>query len=121
MAINTLSGALSVPAIYRDVGKDFGAGRLAIFRTIVLPASLPAIFAGIKIAWGTALLLMVAAEFVGAKSGLGYLIWNSWQTFAVDDMYVGLVVVSALGFVSMVALDEVEKRVLPWREYVEGS
>jgi NitT/TauT family transport system permease protein len=118
VVINTMSGAMNVPAIYRDVAVNYEAGRLNRFRTVVLPAALPTVFAGIKVAWGTSLLLMVAAEFVGAKSGLGYLIWNSWQTFAIDDMYVGLIVISALGFVSLLLLDELERKLLPWRAHV---
>lgn len=118
VVINTMSGSMNVPAIYRDVATNFHAGRLNAFRTVVLPAALPTVFAGIKLAWGTSLLLMVAAEFVGAKSGLGYLIWNSWQTFSIDDMFVGLIVISALGFVSLLLLDELERKLLPWRAHV---
>ncbi|HWR31278.1 MAG TPA: ABC transporter permease [Negativicutes bacterium] len=118
VVVNTMTGSMSVPAIYLDVGREFGASRLTLFRTIVLPAALPMIFAGIKLSWGTALLLMVAAEFVGAKSGIGYLIWNSWQVFSIEQMYVGLTMITFLGFVSLLLLDELEQKVLPWRKYV---
>lgn len=118
VVVNTMTGSMSVPAIYLDVGKEMGASRLTVFRTIVFPAALPMIFAGVKLAWGTALLLMVAAEFVGAKSGIGYLIWNSWQVFSIEQMFVGLIIITALGFVSLLLLDELEQRLLPWRKYV---
>ncbi|MDP2725913.1 MAG: ABC transporter permease [Dehalococcoidia bacterium] len=113
--INTMTGVMNIDKIYIDVGKNFGASRLNIWRTIALPGALPMIFAGIKLGWGVALLLIVAAEFVGAKSGIGFLIWNSWQVFAIEQMFVGLLVISGLGFVSFLILDEVEKIVLPWR------
>jgi NitT/TauT family transport system permease protein len=61
------------------------------------------------------LLLIVAAEFISAKSGLGYLIWNAWQTFSVEDMYAGLLTVSALGLISFAILDVVERWLLPWK------
>lgn len=118
VVVNTMTGSMSVPAIYLDVGKEMGASRLKVFRTIVFPAALPMIFAGVKLAWGTALLLMVAAEFVGAKSGIGYLIWNSWQVFSIEQMFVGLIIITGLGFVSLLLLDELEQRLLPWRKYV---
>jgi NitT/TauT family transport system permease protein len=118
VVVNTMTGAMSVPAIYMDVGKEFGASRLTVFRTIVIPAALPVIFAGIKLAWGTALLLVVAAEFVGAKSGIGYMIWSSWQVFSVEQMFVGLFVIALLGFVTLLLLEELEAILLPWRKHV---
>ncbi len=113
-----MTGAMNVPAIYLEVGKEFGASRLTIFRTVVIPAALPVIFAGIKLAWGSALLLIVSAEFVGAKSGIGHLIWSSWQVFSVEQMYVGLIVIAILGFITLLLLDELEAKLLPWRKHV---
>ncbi|ALS24994.1 MULTISPECIES: ABC transporter permease [Paenibacillus] len=118
LAVNTMTGAMNVPAIYLEVGKEFGASRLTIFRTVVIPAALPVIFAGIKLAWGSALLLIVSAEFVGAKSGIGHLIWSSWQVFSVEQMYVGLIVIAILGFITLLLLDELEAKLLPWRKHV---
>jgi NitT/TauT family transport system permease protein len=113
--INTLAGVMNIDRIYLDVGKNFGASRVNIWRTIALPGALPMIFAGIRLGWGLALLLIVAAEFVGAKSGIGFLIWNSWEVFAIEQMFVGLLSISALGFLSFLLLDELEKRLIPWR------
>lgn len=113
--INTMAGVMNIDKIYLDVGKNFGASRLNIWRTVALPGALPMIFAGVKLGWGVALLLIVAAEFVGAKSGIGFLIWNSWQVFSIEQMFVGLIVISALGFISFTLLDEIEKVVVPWR------
>ncbi len=75
----------------------------------------PLIFTGLRLGWGTALLLIVGGEFVGARSGLGYLIWNSWQTFAVDERYAGLLVISAPGLISFALFDQLERRLVPWR------
>ena len=79
------------------------------------PGALPLIFTGIKLAAGVALLIIVAAEFVGAKTGIGYLIWQSWQTFSVETMYVGLVVIAILGYLVSLAMDELEHYLIPWR------
>ena len=64
---------------------------------------------------GVALLVIVSAEFVGAKSGIGYLIWTSWQVFQVEKMYVGLLVCAALGFVTAILLEYCERILIPWR------
>lgn len=118
--INTMTGVMTIDKIYLDVGKNFGASRVNIWRTVALPGALPMIFAGIKLGWGVALLLIVAAEFVGAKSGIGFLIWNSWQVFSIEQMFVGLIVISGIGFTSFLILDEVEKVVVPWKAATVG-
>ncbi len=113
--INTMTGVMTIDKIYLDVGKNFGASRINTWLTIALPGAMPMIFAGIKLGWGVALLVIVAAEFVGAKSGIGFLIWNSWQVFSIEQMFVGLLTISALGFISFLILDELEKVIVPWK------
>ena len=73
------------------------------------------VITGLRLAWGFALLLIVAAEFIAAKSGLGFLIWQSWQTFAIEEMYVGIIVISLLGVVSFLVLDFAARLLVPWR------
>jgi ABC-type nitrate/sulfonate/bicarbonate transport system permease component len=113
--INTAAGVRSIDPIYLDVGKNFHANRLMMFSDIALPGALPMIMAGLRLGMGVALLVIVAAEFVGAKTGIGYLIWMSWQVFQVEKMYVGLVVVALLGFGSAVVLNVLERALIPWK------
>jgi len=54
-------------------------------------------------------------EMIGAKSGLGYMIWTAWETFSVEQMYVGLFMIAIIGFVLTVALNEIERLVVPWK------
>ncbi len=61
------------------------------------------------------LLVCVATEFVGAKTGIGYLIWQSWQVFAVEAMYCGLIACALLGFFFQLLLDGVLHILLPWK------
>lgn len=113
--LNTMAGVVNIDRIYRDVGRNFGARPTDVLLTIALPGALPLIFTGLRLAWGTALLLIVAAEFIAARSGLGYLVWNAWQTFAVEEMYAGLLTISALGLASFALFDIIERRLLPWK------
>lgn len=115
VAINTMVGVLGIEKIYVDVGRNFGADKFTFYTAIALPGAMPTIMAGMRIAWSTALLLIVAAEFVGAKVGLGAMIWKSWQIFAIEEMYVGLMTMSLLGYVSFILLDWIERRVVPWK------
>jgi ABC-type nitrate/sulfonate/bicarbonate transport system permease component len=73
------------------------------------------IMTGVKLGVGMGLVLIAIAEMVGAKSGLGYLIWNAWETFAVDQMYVGLFVIALIGFALTLILNELEKVLVPWK------
>ena len=113
--INTATGVRNIDKIYLDVGKNFGAGKWLTFTDIALPGALPLIVAGLKLGMGVALLVIVSAEFVGAKSGIGYLIWTSWQVFEVEKMYVGLLVSALLGFATAILLGWLERVLVPWR------
>jgi len=115
MAINATAGVLQINPIYLDVGKSYRASRWDTFRTIALPGALPFIMTGVKLGAGLALILIAVAEMVGAKSGIGYMIWSAWETFAVKKMYVGLLVIAVIGFVISLAVTEVERLVIRWK------
>lgn len=114
--IATAAGVANIEAIYLDVGRNFRAGRLARYLTIALPGALPMIFAGLRLGWGAALLLLVTAEMVSSQSGIGFVIWRAWQLLTVEDMYVGLVAIALTGIASFAALDALERRLLPWKQ-----
>ena len=114
IAINATAGVLQINKVYLDVGQTFKAGRWQTFRTIALPGALPFIMTGVKLGAGFGLILIAIAEMVGAKSGLGYMIWSAWETFSVEKMYVGLFVIGIIGFVITLVLNELERRLIPW-------
>ncbi len=115
VVINTIAGVLQIDKIYRDVGKNFRASRWQTFRTIALPGALPNIMAGIKLGVGLGLILIAISKMVGAKTGIGFMIWDAWQVLSVETMYVGLVVIAIIGFLLTLILNEVESWLLPWR------
>jgi ABC-type nitrate/sulfonate/bicarbonate transport system permease component len=115
VVINTTTGVLEINKIYLDVGRNFKANRWNTFWTIALPGALPVIMTGFKLGIGIGLVLIAVAEMVGAKSGLGYLIWSAWSTFAVEQMYVGLFVIAIIGFLITLGLNELERIVIPWK------
>jgi len=115
MAINATAGVLQINQIYLDVGKSFKASPWDTFRTIALPGALPFIMTGVKLGAGLALILIAIAEMVGAKSGIGFMIWSAWETFAVAKMYVGLFVIALIGFAISLLLNEVERWVIRWK------
>jgi len=113
--VNTMAGVVQIDRIYFDVAKNFNTSRRDFYKSVLLPGAMPAIFTGVKLAMGIALVVLVTAEFVGASTGLGVLIYEAWQVFAIEQLFVGLVVVSFLGYSLSVLIDEVERRVVPWQ------
>jgi ABC-type nitrate/sulfonate/bicarbonate transport system permease component len=113
--INAMAGVLEIPKIHFDVSKNFGASKLQVFRTVALPGAMPLIMTGVKLGVGMGLILISLAEMVGAKSGLGYMMWNAWEILSVETMYVGLIVIAALGVLFTLILNEVERYLVPWK------
>ena len=115
VVINATTGVLEINRIYLDVGRNYKANRWNTFWTIALPGALPVIMTGFKLGIGIGLILIAIAEMIGAKSGLGYLIWSAWSTFAVEQMYVGLFVIAIIGFLITLGLNELERIIIPWK------
>lgn len=115
ICINSVAGVLEINKIYLDVGKNFQASRWQMFRTIALPGALQFIMSGIKLGVGMGLILIAIAEMIGAKSGLGFMIWDAWEILSVDTMYVGLIMIAVIGYLFSLFLTEVERWVIPWK------
>lgn len=114
--INSAAGVLNLEKAYLDVAKNFGASRWNYYRTVAIPGALPMIFTGLKLGSGMALLLIVAAEMEGATAGIGYRIWTSYDVFDIRDMFVYFILMSLLGYIFSIILDEIEARVVPWKQ-----
>ena len=113
--INTYAGAANIEKIYWDVAKNFGASQTVMFTRIVFFGALPMVFAGLRIALAVSFIVLVAAEFVASKTGIGYLIWNSWELLQVDYMFVGIIVIGILGLITAVLFQEIERKLVPWK------
>lgn len=115
VVINSMAGVLHIEKIYLDVAKNFGADRKDYYLTVALPGALPMIFTGLKLGMGMALILVVAAEMSAAKAGVGWMIWRAYDMFAIEQMFVALIVLSVLGYLFSIALDLAEHWIIPWK------
>lgn len=113
--LNTMAGVLGLDRAYFNIARAYGAGSRSLFTTVAFPGALPAIFTGLKLAMGFALIVIVGAELLGSDAGIGFLIWRSYQIFAIDAMFVGLLVTAILGWLATIALDWLERLAIPWR------
>ncbi len=117
VAMNATTGVLQIEKIYMDVGRNFNASKWQFFTTIALPGAMPLILTGIRIGIGMGLVLIAVAEMMGAKSGLGFMIWNAWEIFDVEQMYVGLLVIALIGFLLATVIRELEHVLVPWKRH----
>jgi len=115
VVINTMAGVLHIEKIYLDVATNFRASRKDFYLTVAFPGALPMIFTGLKRGRGMALILVVAAEMSAAKAGVGWMIWRAYDMFAIEQMFVALMVLSVLGYLFSIVLDLVEHWVIPWK------
>ena len=113
--VNTYVGASNIDKIYWDVAKNYGASQWIMFTRVVFFGALPMIFAGLRIALAVSFIVLVASEFVATKSGIGYLIWNSWELLQVDVMFVGIVTIGILGLITSAIFQEIERKAVPWK------
>ncbi len=116
MAINTFTGVRHVDPVLVRAAVSLGAGRRSVIRKVIIPGALPMIFAGFKLGAGTSLLLLVAAEIINAKRGLGAMINSAGDLMQTTKLMVGLVVLSLLGLASAWGLAALERWLLPWKE-----
>jgi len=112
MLVSTMSGVRQISPTYFQVAASYGAGTGQIVRRVIAPGSLPAVLTGVRLAFNFALLVTVSVELVASRTGLGAVIWLSWETFRTENLYASLVLISALGVGVNAALQALERILL---------
>jgi ABC-type nitrate/sulfonate/bicarbonate transport system permease component len=112
--LNTIDGARSVDAVKIETSRAFRITGARWIFGVVLPASLPKVFAGLRLALSIAIILMIVSELMGSDSGIGYRLINAQGGFQLAEMWAWIVLVSVLGYVSNLLLTSVERRALAW-------
>ena len=118
--LNTIAGVRTVDPLLVRAARSLGLSSLALFRKVILPSAVPTIFTGIRMAGTASILVLIAAEMVGAKAGLGYLIVNAQSSFLIPDMYAGILTVSLLGLAVNTLLVALERHFSRWRVEARG-
>lgn len=116
VVINSMTGVREIDPVYFEVAKNYGANRLKTITRVLLPGSLPMLLSGIRLSVNTALLMTVAVELVSAKQGLGVLLWLSWQTLRVEELYATLTVIAVLGALFNAGLKYLNLLWVPWAQ-----
>jgi NitT/TauT family transport system permease protein len=118
LLLNTIAAVKQVDPLLIKSARTMGATPQQLFRKVILPAALPTIFVGIRLASASAMLVLVASEMVGAKAGLGYLIIYSQYSFLIPQMYFGILGITVIGLTFNAVLEALERRLMRWKAAV---
>ncbi|WP_214102626.1 ABC transporter permease [Acrocarpospora catenulata] len=115
VTISTATAIVAIPEGMKEPLRSAHATRWQTFRHLTFPMVLPEIFVSLRITTGMGVLVLVAVEMVQGASGLGYVIWSSWQVYDVERMYVGIITMSLAGVALQYLVMWVGRLVMPWR------
>lgn len=112
--VNAADGARNVPPERLDTARIFGVGRFGTLLTVIYPSALPGIFAGLRTGLSIAFIMIVVSEMIGSTNGLGYYILQAQRTFAIPEMYGGILLLAILGYILNAGFLVIEHKVLAW-------
>ncbi|MFJ8539445.1 ABC transporter permease [Streptomyces sp. NPDC093591] len=112
--LNTVEGVRAVDSVMLETARSYGVTGTARLRHLVLRSASPQIFAGLRQALSIGIILMVISEMFAANNGIGFTVVQFQRSFAIPDMWTGILVLGLLGFLLSVVFRLVERRVLGW-------
>jgi NitT/TauT family transport system permease protein len=121
LLINTISGVKSVDPLLLKAARSMGTSDLDMFRKVILPASIPSIVSGMRLAVKSSIFAVIGAEMLAAKSGLGFLIQQSQLMMETADMYAGIITMTAIGLLVNYLLVWFERWATAWKGNSEIS
>lgn len=115
ITVSAAAGVHAADSKFHDIAQSFGASRWTTFRTVTLPASLPYILTGVRLATGRALVGVVVSEFLAANAGIGFYISLNGSFFNTAEVFFGIIILGLVGLVLGEMVRRVEKRFDRWR------
>ncbi|MGD9480906.1 ABC transporter permease [Shinella sp. G-2] len=112
----TIGGVKEVDTKLIEMARTYGASRLTVFRRVVLPAAVPAIFVGLRLSATTALLLLIAAEMIGANKGVGFQVMNAQYNFQIPLMFAAILLLALLGLAANAVLVLLQRKLCRWSQ-----
>ena len=112
---NAQAGAANFPIAYRRASETLGLTRAQTFYRVVLPGALPQIFTGLKVALALSWAVVVAAELVGAQSGLGFMISDAALLFRIPVVFIGIALIGVIGLILNFTLNLIEHKIVHWK------
>jgi NitT/TauT family transport system permease protein len=119
--INARDGVKTTPHNLLTAAKSFGASEWQVFKSVVLPSTVPFIISGLRLGVGRALVGVMVGELYAATAGIGFMITVAGATFQTDKVFVGVLIFAITGMISMELLGKLEKRFSSWRPKVGAA
>ncbi len=113
--LNTIAGVHIIPSNRMRAAKCFGAGTFQLFAHVIVPSSVSYAITGMRIAMGNAFATIVVAEMLAARSGVGFLIYNSYQYLDIDKILIGIFTLGLLGYLADLAMRRLERGLARFR------
>lgn len=114
--INTTAGVRQIPSIYFEVAENYGAKPWQVFRHVILPASSPMILAGMRLALNLSLSITTSVELIMGRDGLGAMIWLSWQTMRIEDLFAAVTCLALIGISFRIVVNLLARWLVPWHD-----
>jgi len=116
MVINSMAGVRQISPIYFEVASNYGARPWQVFRHVILPGSSPMILAGVRLALNLSLSITTAIELLMGRDGLGSMIWLSWQTLKIEELYAAIFCLAMIGISIRLLVNFLAGRLVPWQK-----
>ena len=112
--MSTRHAVRALPTIWEDAVRTLGASRWDVLRTVVLPGILPGVFSGLSVGIGVGWICVISAEMISGRFGVGYRTWQAYTIVDYPGVFVGMITIGILGFLTSAAVEFAGKRATHW-------
>ncbi|WP_081343375.1 MULTISPECIES: ABC transporter permease [Mycobacteroides] len=119
--VSTRHAVRALPTLWEDSVRTLGGSRWDVLLRVVLPGSLPGVFGGLSVGIGVAWICVISAEMISGRLGVGYRTWQSYTVLAYPDVFVGIITIGVVGFLTSAAVELVGRRVTRWLPRAEEA
>ena len=112
--VSTRHAVRALPTLWEDSVRTLGGGRLDVLRRVVLPGILPGLFGGLSVGMGVAWICVISAEMISGRLGVGYRTWQAYTVLNYPDVFVGIITIGVLGFLTAAAVELIGRRATRW-------
>jgi NitT/TauT family transport system permease protein len=112
--VSTRHAVRALPTLWEDSVRTLGGGRVDVLRQVVLPGILPGVFGGLSVGMGVAWICVISAEMISGRLGVGYRTWQAYTVLAYPDVFVGIITIGMLGFVTSAGVELIGRRATAW-------
>ncbi len=119
--VSTRHAVRALPTLWEESVRTLGGSRWDVLLRVVLPGSLPGVFGGLSVGIGVAWICVISAEMISGRLGVGYRTWQSYTVLAYPDVFVGIITIGVLGFLTSAAVELVGRRITRWLPRAEEA